>query len=747
MENPEAIKNLTADIQSRYDRAGKPMGFGTYLNRFLGDPTQQCRGAAHYIRDTFDHFGVDKIVTPIGERRRFRMFDAESSGGMGRVAGQEQAQEAIYRLLNNFVREGRVNRLILLHGPNGSAKTSLIRAIVQGMEHYATTDAGALFRFRWVFPTEKAARGAIGFGEPSPDQSKELDTYAHLPGDSIDAVLECDLKDHPLLLIPVEQRQALLERLKSEGALDRNFPIPDYLWRGDLCTQCRKIHDALLASYGGDGEAVLRHIQVGRLHLSGRYRSAVSIVEPQMHVDAAEQQVTASRGLTSLPRAISHLDLFQPKGPLVDANRGLLEYNDLLKRHIDTFKYLLVTCESSQVALERSTLYLDSVFIGSTNEMLLDAFKEYADFASFKGRLEFVRVPYLRRISDEVKIYQDQVPQQALGRHLAPHTLDLASLWAVLTRLRKPTAPAGASKELEKVISELSPIEKAKLFDQGEIPTRVGTNLARELIGVTPDIFKLSGGDYEGHTGASARVVRMVLMNTAQREDRCCVSPLALFAELRDLLTDKSVFTFLQIEADGDYLDQNKILQMVDEHYLGLLSDEAAEAMGLVIESSYQDLFARYVNHVSHWLRKEKLTDPITKNRLAPSDELMADVEGIIRSGDDDAEAFRKNLISRVGAYALETERNGEKIDGKLDYARVFPAMFGRLRADFVEKRKESIGRNLEHYLAHMDGQNQEPAIEQMAKAVHAELTERRGYCDDCAQEAMAYLLRRRFSD
>ncbi len=748
MTDEHLIEELGTELQARYDREGRPLSFGAYLERFLAEPTPQCRGAAHYIRDTFDHFGVETRDTPAGPARRFKVFDAAFRSGDGRVAGQEAAQQAIYRLLNNFVREGRVNRLILLHGPNGSAKTTLIRAIVQGMEHYSTTDAGALYRFRWIFPTEKLMRGtAIGFGESAGGDEGPPDSYAHLSGDAIDSVLECDLNDHPLLLLPLAQRQRLLRRLQDQGRLPAEFPLPESLWHGGLCDQCRRIHDALLAAYNGDVASVLRHVQVLRLTLSGRYRRGVSVVEPQMHVDAAEAQMTASRGLSALPRAIAHLDLFQVRGPLVDANRGLLEYNDLLKRHIDTFKYLLVTCENGQVALNRSTLHLDTVFIGSTNEMLLDSFKEYPDFASFKGRLELVLVPYLRRVSQEVRIYRDQLSSKTFGRHLAPHTLELAALWAVLTRLRKPSAPDDASAELAQAISSLDPLEKAMLLDSGQVPNRLPARVARELMSALPELSRLDGKDYEGRVGASAREVHMLLMNAAQREDQACVSPVGLFTGIRELLADKSVFGFLQVRPNGQYQDHDALLELVDRHYLDTLEQEAASAMGLVTETSYQELFDRYVQNVSHWLRKEKLSDPVTGKPVEPNESLMAEVESIIRSGDEDPEAFRKTLIARVGAYSLDAEKQGSAGGEKPDYARVFPAMFERLKDDFMAKRRATIRRLLERFLALMEGETLEGRDAKRAEAMRQSLIERFGYCERCAEEAMGTLLERRFRD
>lgn len=743
----DIILELEDRIQGRFSKEGKPISFQKYLEVFLEQPGLQSRGAAHYIRDTFDYFGTERIKTPVGELKRFKLFDAPFSEGDGRVAGQEKSQEAIYGLLNNFVRTGRVDRLILLHGPNGSAKTSIIRAIVRGMEHYASTDEGALYRFRWIFPSEKVDRtGAIGFGGEATDDTEALDTFANLDGEQIDAVLECELKDHPLLLIPVQERQELFNRLREEGHLPKDFPIPEYLWRGDLCAQCRKIHDSLLASYNGNAAAVLRHIQVVRMQVSGRYRKSVSVVEPQMHVDAGEAQVTASKSLASLPRAIAHLNLYQPRGPLVDANRGLLEYNDLLKRHIDTFKYLLVTCENGQVALEQSTLFLDTVFIGSTNEMLLDAFKEYADFASFKGRLELVRVPYLRRISQEKRIYEDQIKQQALGVHLAPHTLELAATWSVLTRLTKPSAPQGAADELKETLESLNPLEKALLYDGAEVPPRLSSTAARDLINHIPDMFKLAGSNYEGRIGASAREIRMILMNASQHENRKCVSPLGLFEEIRNLISQKTIFSFLQVKSEDDFMNQDRLLVLLDEHFLDIMENEVAHAMGLVTESSYQVLFDRYIQHVSHWLRKEKLTDPLTGQSVSPSDEIMAEVEGVIRTGDQGAEEFRKNLISRIGAYALDAEKQGEKIEGKPDYSKVFPTMFDKLRTNFMEKRKEVIGRNIENFLAAHEGRKLQQKDQEMVQGMKTAMREQFGYCDHCAQECMAYLQKRRLS-
>ena len=354
-------------------------------------------------------------------------------------------------------------------------------------------------------------------------------------------------------------------------------------------------------------------------------------------------------------------------------------------------------------------------------------------------------MPYLRRVSDEVQIYEDQVPEDSLDRHLAPHTLYLAAFWAVLTRLRRPDA-SNFEEKLRDPLRELSPVEMAILYDRGEAPLRLSSSLARELCSITPALYRTSGQDYEGRIGASAREIRMLLMNAAQRPDRPCVTPLGLFDEIHDLVSDKTVFEFLKQDSEGDYQNHDKILELLESYYLDLLEDEAAEAMGLVTEESYSNLFNRYIQHVTHWLKKEKLLDPVTGQHVPPDEEFMKEVESIICTQEENAEAFRKNLIGRIGAFVLDSQ-DKQLVDGPPEYSKVFPSMFEKLKEDVVEKRRDTIQKNFRALLRFMDGdvstgEGRETRLVQQMKDT---LMSRFHYCEHCAKEAMAFLLKKRY--
>src|SRR5690606_28775957 len=136
----------------------------------------------------------------------------------------------------------RPNRLILLHGPNGSAKSTIVACIMRALEHYSTLDEGALYRFHWVFPSSKTLRGSLGFGPK--DSSSQLGSYAHLPDDQIDAKLLVEVRDHPLFLVPIDERKKLLERLSAQrgDALSEGFS--DWILNGELSHKSQTVFEA-----------------------------------------------------------------------------------------------------------------------------------------------------------------------------------------------------------------------------------------------------------------------------------------------------------------------------------------------------------------------------------------------------------------------------------------------------------------------------------------------------------------------
>ncbi len=748
MDAGRLLSNLGTGVKGAFAENRSLLSFEEYLSAVLEAPRRHARGAAQYLRDVMDHFGAEDRETPIGRVRRWKLFDLEfdPDGRAQRVAGQEEVQAAVYRALGSFVRSGRVNKLILLHGPNGSAKSSIVSALVRAMEAYSRKPEGALYRFHWVFPSEKRLRGAgMGFG--TREEGGEPASFAHVDGETLDARLSCPMKDHPLLLLPREERRRLLEERcrpeAREGAGEADFVIPAVLLQGDLCHYCRSVHDALLGAYRGDWLKVLRHVQVERFYVSSRYQQAAATVEPQLSVDAGFRQVTADRSLGALPPALQTLTLLEPHGPLVSANRGIIEYSDLLKRPLEAFKYLLGTSETGRLPLEHFLLQLDLVLVASANEKQLAIFKESPEFASFRGRLELVRVPYLRRASVEREIYDQQITDAAAGKHVAPHATELAATWAVLTRLKRPV-PDRYQGELRELAEDLAPLDKLALYDRGAAPDRLALSAAKVLRKHAPDLYQESDvyPNYEGRMGASAREVKTVLLHAAQARGAACLTPRAVLDELAALCRDKTVHEFLQQEVVDGYHDHEEFVRVVEAEYLDRLDEEIRDSMGLVSEAQYRELFQRYVMLVSHWGKGEKVRNRVTGDFAPPDEPRMAEMEKIVMPSGEDRGGFRRGLISAVGAFRLDHPDAAE-----IDYGAIFPDLFRRLRDHTYEERKRQLHRSKENLLRYLSDERaglDEKARKQV-EATLGNLRARYGYCESCAQDAILFLMRRRY--
>lgn len=750
-EQAQAIlERIGARVHDRFVTSRSILSFAEYVDEFKTHPRREARSAAQYLRDAMDFYGTDEVETPLGSTRRFRLFDGlvalgreESFARPVAVAGQEDVQNAIYRHLSSFVRSGRVDRLIFLHGPNGSAKTSLVVALMRALEDYSRRPEGARYRFNWIFPTDALTRGAVGFRasrERPPGGS-----HAHLDASDIDARVRCEMKDPPLFLVPRAERRALIEEALSVGEEEaKAFVLSDYMLDGELCHKCRAIYDALLAHYAGDWGRVLEHVQVERFYVSRRYQRAAVTVEPQMSVDAELRQVTLDRTHAVLPAALHDVALFEPGGALVAGNRGVVEFSDLLKRPLEAFKYLLGTSETATAHLGAALLQLDEILIATSNEKHLDAFKSLPDFASFKGRIELVRVPYLRRSTIEQQVYDARFDDATVGRHVAPHATRVAARWAVLTRLKKPDVDAWRGT-LRSLVDDLTPDEKLALYDAGKAPDRLGLQQAKDLKSALPRLFAEYDAypNYEGREGASAREVQTVLFAAAQSTVHRCLTPQAVITELDALVRDKSVYAFLEQELRDGYHDHEAFVRLAEADVLDVIDEEVRDSMGLVSERQYRDVFERYVQHVIAWQKGERMKNRVTGDYDPANEDFMDEVETIVMRRGEDRREFRASVIASIGAFRVE------HADEDIEYPLIFPDLFRHLRDHYFDERRRTLRRNKEHVLRYLGDERAllDAREREQVERMLGVMRDTYGYCEHCAKDAILFLLRRRYAE
>lgn len=718
------LEDLGHRSDEQFRRARRLLSYSEYLQEVVREPDVHVRDAATWIKDMFDHFGETGVDYPWGEERRFVLFDQDFPGGGDPLIGQEQVQCEFYEALRGFVRDGRPRRMILLHGPNGSSKTTFVQSIMSAMEYYSSLDEGARYRFNWVFPHERSGTGSLGFldrrsGMPAGG------SFAHIDETDIEVRLCCELKDHPLLLLPRSERMGLLERLESR----REARVPELFVRSGLCPKCKLIFDALMGSYRGDLRKVLAHVQVERYFVSRGYRRAAVSIGPQMHVDAAERQVTMDRSLASLPRMLARVSLFEYGGDLVDGAGGIVEFSDLLKRPIEATKYLLATLETGDVPVGQSILRIDAVIVGTTNEIQLAGFRQQPEYLSYLGRLHLVRVPYIMHEPTERLIYTTIV-EPKLGTHVAPHAIEIASSWGVLTRLDRPEAER-YEEPLKGIVGSLSVFEKLDFYAGARVPDRLAPESQALLRDALPLVRSESVQEvaYEGILGASPREVKLVLERANMESEEACVTAMGILSGIARLSERVKDFPFLSLEVqEGGYHSHEGFVEGLSRRLLDAVEVEALEASGLVTSGGTEDLWRRYAHHATSWVKSENVVDPETKRGEKPDEGLMREVEqelGVKESARD----FRQSLLNSIAAWAIDHPSQ------RVDFCALFARKVAQLKRRQVEKNHDKLARLIEEALdsAEKGGESLPPIVGRMVELF--------GYCDACALDTLAFLL------
>jgi serine protein kinase len=698
MNSSELFETMINSSKREFNDKNYILSFPEFLDVFSKSPKLLSRHSAEYIRDMIEHFGIVHESTVHGQKKlRFKLFERNRGRNRPPIVGQEDAHEQIYRILEQFVRQGRIDKLILLHGPNGSSKSSTAEALATALEEYSRTDEGAVYKFNWIFPNDKVGYEGlgnpdlgkhIGFGELQNTKNGKA-SYAHLNDDDILCKVVSELRENPLFLLPKKYRMDLfLSSLNTNKSLpEETNQVPVHIEEGALSSRNKLIFDALMLAYKGDLEKVFKHVQVERFFFSGRYRTGIATVEPQMTVDAQDRQLTMDRNLQNIPPVLQNMRLFEPSGDLIDANRGLIEFADLLKRPLEAFKYLLTTIEKMNINLASGIADLDLVMIASSNEKHLDAFKASPDWASFKGRFELIRVPYLLSSKQESVIYQDDVRTIEKTKSIAPHTLDLVSKFAVLTRLRQPD-PEYFDYSLRNLISRISPFDKMALYDDeepGDHFTDTEKAALRKQIAELKKESQLSVA-YEGRFGASPREIKTMLYFAAQSADSDQLSAVDVIEEIEKLIRDRTVYDYLQFEPRGQYHDFREFLQFIKSTYAKSFHRDFLKALKLFNESQYLSAFQKYLRNAVAFIKNERVENDIT-GKLEPANEsVLTEIEDLIGAGNvANKKELREKMVGRIASWKVENA------DTQLNISKIFAPELASIAKKIYESKEEYI--------------------------------------------------------
>ncbi|MCC6428895.1 MAG: serine protein kinase [Phycisphaerales bacterium] len=550
---------------------------------------------------------------------RYHFFSDPFDGGADGIYGLDFALMQLVDFLRSASEGyGTDKRILLLHGPVGSSKSTIARLLKKGIEHYSRTADGALYSFSWLLD-EHCAVSPMSPGAKNAAMTHEF---------------ACPMHEDPLVLVPREAREALL------GKLNEAWKPKHYNGRLRLYAEpdpfCRRVIEDLMTFYGGDFKAVMNHVKVRRIIVSEKDRIGIGTFQPKDEKNQDSTELTgdinyrkiAQFGSDSDPRA------FNFDGELNIANRGVCEFIELLKLDVAFLYDLLGATQEHTIKPKKfAQTYIDEVIIGHTNEPEYKRLQSNEMMEAFRDRTIKIDVPYNIRLDDEIKIYQkDFGPERIRNIHIAPHTLEVAAMWAVLTRLEEPKK------------SGLSLLQKLKLYNGKSIP------------GYTEDSVKELKEETarEGMNGISPRYIQDKISNALvgrQAIEEKTINPFMVLNELESGLSHHSLINDENIKKR-----YRELLAVVKEEYEDIIKGEVQRAIS-ADEDAIRRLCANYNENVRAYTQKERVKNRYTGRDDEPDERLMRSIEDKIDIPESRKDDFRQEIMNYIGALALDGKK------------------------------------------------------------------------------------------
>lgn len=596
--------------------------FNEYVSLVKQKP-KTARNAFQRLYDLVLEKGTEEYIDFKKHVIHYKFFDDEENGGRDAVFGLDVPLMKLMNVLRAAAQGyGAEKRVILMHGPVGSAKSTICRMLKKGVETYSKTEQGALYTFEWV--DESGAHEDI-FGKgvrvfPSP------------------------MHEDPLLLVPEDLRARLCEELNRGSKDDFKINIV-----GELCPPSRFIYKALLEKYNGQTEKVLSHVRVRRLVLSEADRVGIGTFQPKDEKNQDSTELTgdlnyrkiAEYGSDSDPRA------FNFDGEFNIANRGLIEFVEVLKLDVAFLYDLLGASQEHRVKPKKfAQTHIDEVIIGHTNEPEFRRLQDNEFMEALRDRTVKIDIPYITRHSHEVNIYKKDFNSRRLrGVSIAPHTIEMAAMWALLTRLEKPKK------------ANLTRLQKLKLYDGKMLPNYTEDNV-KEL---------RKEAKREGLEGISPRFVQDKISNSiviAQQQNLGSVNPFMVLNELEAGLRHHAGLANNE-ELRNDY---RELINTVRQEYEEIIKAEVQQAMS-ADESALARLCANYIDNLKAYTQSEKVRNPYSGQYEEPDERLMRAVEEKIEIPESRKDDFRREIMNTIAARALEGKKFDYKTNDRLSKA------------------------------------------------------------------------------
>ncbi|PSP88363.1 serine protein kinase PrkA [Halobacteriales archaeon QS_4_69_34] len=678
---------MTGDIQtleslSESYRASIPTdlretrSFDWYLGEIYDEP-RIARNAHQRVADMFDFYGTaydeDAGVVEYHLASEDPLYDGEN------VFFGREIHEAIHEFVNKVKSGARglgpEKRIKLLLGPVGSGKSDFDRQVRRYFEDYTLREAGRLYTFRWT-----NLRDVIADQDPSDD------------------VVRSPMNQDPLVLLPATQRATVVEDLNER--LDAPYTIRN---EQSLDPASEFYMDRLLAYYDDDLQQVLEnHVEVVRLTADENKRQAIETFEPKDKKNQDETELTGDVNYSKIavygesdPRA------FDYSGAFCNANRGLFSGEELLKLQREfLYDFLHATQEMTIKPKSNPRIDIDQVIVGRTNMPEYKEKKGDEKMEAFNDRTKRIDFPYVLQYEEEAAIYRKMLGNADVPDiHVEPHTLEMAGLFGVLTRIVEPDSGTvdllGKAKAYNGEIDEAEDVDVKKLRDEAADAAEIGEGME----GVSPRFI----GDE----------IAEAIMDSMHR-GRDFLSPLTTFNHFEENIENHGSIPEDRFETYERYLE------LVREEYKERAIEDVRHALAYDVDE-IQRQGEKYMDHVMAYIDDATVEDELTGREQEPDETFLRSVEEKLDVPEDRKDDFRQEVSNWVSRRA----REGDPFDPQ-DNDRLRRALERKLWED----KKHNINFSALVSAGEMDDDERSAWIEALAE---------QGYSREGAQEVLEF--------
>ena len=567
-------KELLKAIQDQRSESKKKEKFKgnllDYIELVQQDPSI-VKSSHKRLYDALVSHGVSNM--PDSDSRKKKIFDGDNvkvyDYFKDEFFGMEHVIMKVMRYLKSAAHKGEESRqVLLLMGPVGAGKSALTEHIKSSLEGIS---------------------------------------YYHLKDDP--------QRGEPLQVVPRSLRETFSEKL-------------DVSIEGDISPVARYV---LLNDLSGKYE----DFEVVETTFSQRGRRGIASVPP---MDANSQDVSVLIGGVDIskidqyaeddPRALSLNGAFNV------GNRGIVELVEVFKNEIEFLHTIITATQEKRVPSpgKSDMIHFDGVILAHCNEAEWNRFQSEHTNEAILDRVVKIDVPYCLELDQEVKIYEKMLGISDFKCHIAPHTLKVAAMFSIMSRLKE-----SAKCDL---------LTKMKIYNGEEV---IEKGRVKRI-----DIKDLREENYkEGMNGISTRFITKALDSALTDSDKEMITPVSVMESLTSMIKDQIT------DADFKTKCLGIIQQTVREEYLKILENEIAKAFVSAYEEQAQSLFDTYLDNAEAYTTRQKLKDKITKEEREPDEDFMGAIEEQIGITGSSREGFRGD----VTAYMFAQMRRGTKVN------------------------------------------------------------------------------------